>query len=172
MNNYRKKLVRAVNVSSLLLLLFLMACGSSSDQKNPKDQTAETSSPNEKFIIRASNSQFLSLTPNNTFVSNQVDPTKAAIFEKINLGNGKCALKAPNGKYVSADKSQRSLLYATKDSCGESETFEIIAVDESRTQIRSSAGKYVCADRTKGDTLVVNRDTAGNWETFDFQKQN
>ena len=162
--------MKSIVTAAVIGLVFFASCGS--DTKPETDQSQPAASQNEKFILKAPNSQFLAITPLGTLVPNQVDPTKATVFEKVDLGNGKCALKASNGKYVTDDRSKNSVLHVDREKNGEWETFEIIAVDPSHVQIKAASGMFVCSDASKGDTLIANRPTAGAWETFDLQKQN
>ncbi|MDF2437832.1 MAG: coagulation factor 5/8 type domain protein [Bacteroidota bacterium] len=159
-------------ISLIIVALFIMACGS--EKSNPDTQTSEQQAApvSEKFILKANNSQFVSLGENNMLVPNQTDPTKATVFEKIDLGNGRCSLKAANGKFVSADRSRNSVLYADKDVANEWETFEIVALDETHVHIKTTEPMFVTSDKGKGDILIGDRQTGRDWETFEMISQN
>jgi hypothetical protein len=157
--------------SAIVVLLFLMACGSDDNSGQTEPQAEAAKEPGMKFILKASNGNYVTIAPNFTMIANQPESGSADVFEKIDLGNGKSAIKAPNGKFVSDDRSQNSLLFANRDQNGEWETFEIINLDELSVNLKTSAGAFVSGDRSKGDTLYGNRPEAGEWEKFSLIKQ-
>jgi hypothetical protein len=158
--------------AGIIALLFLMACGSSdSNQTTFSQEPSKTEVKNEKFIIKASNSMYLSMSPDSLLFANQPDPTKAEIFEKVDLGNGKMGLKTAKGKFVSDNRSNESKIDVIRDQASGWEEFEIIALDQSSVNIRSSQGKYLCADQSKNNILIADREKPGAWETFVFEQK-
>lgn len=160
-------------LSAIFVSIILMSCGSG-DKQGQADKQAEGNQQAQagiKFILKASNSQYITINSDQVLVANEPITTKAEVFEKIDLGNGKCAIKTSNGKFVSADRSNFAKLTANRDNCGEWETFEIIAIDKASINIKTSEGKYVTSDRGKGDILMGDRPNAGDWETFVLEQQ-
>lgn len=156
-------------ISGAILILFLMACGSNTNQTTFAPEPAPavaTAGQGQKFLLKAANSMYVVIAPDSGLVASQPDPTKAEVFEKIDLGNGKSALKASNGKFVSDNRNKNSKVDAFRDKAQGWEEFEIIALNPTAVNIKTSAGKYVCADLGGGNVLIANRDKAGQWETF------
>lgn len=91
-------------------------------------------------------------------------------FELVDLGDGKVALRASNGKFVCADRSIGGLLVANRDTVGDWETFELLSFDGDRKVLRTTDGRYVAADLAlEGDRkgrLFADRTEAREWETF------
>jgi hypothetical protein len=153
--------------AAIIALFFLMSCGSS--EQKTEDQKQSETKQNLKFILRASTFKYVTIGADSILVANQSDPTKAEVFEKVDLENGKSAIRASNGKFVSDNRANQSKIDAFRDQASGWEEFEIIAVDQTKVNIKSSAGKFVSADQSKGDRLVADRDKAGAWETFDLE---
>jgi hypothetical protein len=156
--------------TAVIALLFIMGCGSS-EQKTDEQKQPEPPAQIEKFIVKASNMMYVSIASDSSLVASEADPTKATVFERVELDNGKIALKISNGKYVKSDRNKEGKLLANSDNAWEWETFELIAQDETTVSIKVSQGKFVCADRTKENTLIGNRDAAGEWERFIMEKK-
>jgi hypothetical protein len=151
-----------------IALFFLMACGSS-EQKQEPAQT-ETTAQSNKYIMKASNMMYVTIGSDQVLVANEPNPTKAETFEKMDLGNGKSALRASTGKYVSDDREKDGQLDVFREEAHEWETFEVIALDNTKVNIKSSRGKYVGADYDKLDgKLAASRDEAHDWEAFDLE---
>lgn len=155
-------------ITIILAAVFLMACNSS-EQKTT--ETTETTPTTEKFILKASNMQYIGFGANNCLLANEPDPTKAVVFEKISLGNGKYNLKASNGMFVCDDRGKNDSLLADKTNASDWEQFEIVAVDETKVNIKSSAGKFVTADLGSGGVLVSHHDKASDWELFTIEQK-
>jgi hypothetical protein len=149
---------------ALISLLFMMACGTAEQPKEGEQQPGSN-----KIILKAYNNMYVVLNGDSELVANEVDVTKAAIFEKIDQGNGKWALKSPTGRFVSDDKGRWNYLVANRTSVGGWEQFDIIEGADSKTNIKTSAGKIVSADGGNGFKLVGNRDNAGEWEAFTIE---
>jgi len=143
----------------VLLCVFLMACGAS-EQK----QAA-------KIVIKSFNNQYVSLNADQMLVADQPDVSKAETFEKIDLGNNKIALKATNGKFVCADQSKFSFLYADRDKNGEWETFEITVSENTKTYLKASNGQYISTDQSQKGSLVANRADSQDWEAFIIEQR-
>jgi hypothetical protein len=162
-------------ITARILILFLVtACGSGQEQDHiifapepvvPNAKLERMALP-EKFIIKASNNMYLSISSDSTLIANQPDPAKAEVFKKVDLENGKVAIKTSGGKFISDNRNSSSKLDAIRDQALGWETFEVIAADPQGVNVKSSGGKYICADQGKGNVLYANRDKAGAWETF------
>lgn len=138
-------------------------------------QARQTASPEmqdvQKFILKSSGGNYVSLMPDKSLAANQPDASKAEVFEKVELGGGQIALKTSGGFFVSDDRSKKSLLIADRKAAQGWEMFMIIGNDLLGLNIRSSAGKFVCADHGDGDKLIANKDKASTWETFEVIKK-
>ena len=95
-------------------------------------------------------------------------------IEMVDLGEGKIALKAANGKFVCDVRNNGSLLIANRDGVGEWETFSLDSLGDGKYAIKASSGKYVSVEHTLPDSisngLVANRDAVGDWEKFTLVK--
>ncbi|MGQ0826825.1 MAG: fascin domain-containing protein [Bacteroidota bacterium] len=140
----------------VLLSVFLIACGSQSK-------------PTAKIILKSFNNQYVSLNADQMLVANQINANKAEVFEKIDLGNNKIALKAANGKFVCADQSKYSFLYANRSAKGEWETFEINILDSTKLYLKASNGQYVSTDQSQEGALVASSENAKDWEVFTIE---
>lgn len=152
-------------------LLLMMACGSSDKSNQPDQQTQAAPAPNKKFILKAANSKYVAIGSDTTLIANEPIPTKAEVFEKVDMGNGKFALKASNGKFVCDDRTKKDRLYVNRPTAGEWESFEIIAVDQMSVNIKASTGKFVTNDQVNGDAIVADRDSPSSWETFVMEEK-
>jgi hypothetical protein len=153
-------------ICAVAVLFFLIACGSGDQTKQSPEKTVKAES--SKYIIKASNMQYLAVTSDTTLLANQPNPEKAEVFEKVDLGNGKSALRTLYGKYVS---DNNGLLKVNKNAAGESEMFEIVALDQLSATIKASSGKYVSCNPEPGSVVVVDRDKAGGWEIFTMEQK-
>ncbi len=77
------------------------------------------------------------------------------------------ALKAHNGKYVSADLNDGGKLIANRERLDEWESFELIEVGD-KIGMKAANGKYVSADLSDGGKLVANRERLDKWESFEL----
>jgi hypothetical protein len=125
----------------------------------------------KKMTLQASNNMYVVLDKDSALVANEPNASKAEIFERVRLGNGKCALKTSKGKFVSHDRVKENRLFGNRNNAYEWETFEIIRVDPTKINLKSSTGKMVCTDQAKGNVLIADRDYAGDWETFTVEKK-
>jgi hypothetical protein len=157
--------------ATIIALFFLTACGSSDQNKTEDEKQPEVAVPSQKFKLKASNMMYVVINTDSSLVANQPDPTKAEVFERVDKENGKCALKASNGKFVCANRARKDYMLANSDNNWEWETFEIIALDQTKINIKTSNGKFVSSDASLDHTLIANRDLAQSWETFDMEAQ-
>jgi major membrane immunogen (membrane-anchored lipoprotein) len=156
--------------AAILGIVFLAACGSSDTSKDQATDAAAVGA-SEKFSIKASNMQYLSVGANGVLIANQTDPTKAEVFEKISLGNGKYNLKVSNGKFVCDDRAKSDSVFADKTNASDWEQFEVINIDATKINIKSSTGKYLSADLGSGAFVAAKQDKASDWETFIIEKK-
>ncbi len=128
-----------------------------------------SSQPLSKFILKASNNQYVTISSDNhSLIANASDPSKAEVFELIAARNGN-AIKTAEGKFVCADFSNRTNLIAESNRISDWEYFKIIFVGQSEINLVSSSGMFVCADRILGDSIFANRKEAREWETFKLE---
>ena len=127
-----------------------------------------TTQPLTRFILKASNNQYLSMdTTNLMLTANQPDSTKAEIFQLIILRGGN-ALKASNGKFVCVDFGRSAMLFAESDRASGWEILQLISAGPTKINLISATGTYVSADQFKGNIIIADRDKALEWETFEF----
>ncbi|HXU26875.1 MAG TPA: hypothetical protein VN698_06550 [Bacteroidia bacterium] len=146
---------------AIISLLFMIACSSGSGE-----QSTEAEKPvSNKMILKAYNDKYVVMSGDSALVANETDAAKAEVFEKIDQGNGKWALKTSAGKFVSDDAGK---LFANRAAVGAWEEFEIIPASdtEAKINLKSHTGKLVCVDGGMNDVLFASRDQAGAWETL------
>ena|ERR1700740_1432191 len=149
---------------ALLPLLFMMACGTAEQSKE-----AEKVESN-KIILKGYNDKYVTIVGDTALVASQPDAAKAEVFEKIDQGNGKWALKTSGDKFITDDGGK---LVANRTAVGAWEEFEIIPLGNNNSQInlKSYTGKIVCVDGGMGDRLFSNRDQASTWETITVESK-
>ena len=148
---------------ALISLLFMMACGTSEQAKEA--EKAEST----KIILKAYNNMYVAVYGDTAVAANQSDEAKAEIFEKIDQGNGKWALKTSTGKFLTDEAGKDHLVLATKTQIGATEQFEIVPTDannDSQIFLKANTGKTISTDLYLGNKLIANRDAASTWETF------
>ncbi|HEX8515130.1 MAG TPA: hypothetical protein VF868_02945 [Bacteroidia bacterium] len=149
--------------------LVLSSCGSSERQADEQKDSVSSIHSDSKFIIKASNMMYLTINPDSSLVANQPDPTKAEVFQRVDLGNGKVAIKASTGRFLSNNLSKNSTVDVIREKPSGWEEFEVIALDPISVNIRSFDGKYVSADIGSDGKVTANRDAASTWETFSLE---
>jgi hypothetical protein len=152
-----------------IALLTLMACGSDTSKQEEQTATAE-SAPGTKFILKASNNQYVTMNGGMTLNANEASAAKAEVFEKIDIGNGHYNIKASNGKFICDDRSKNDSVYANRDTPGDWETFEMISTDQTSVRIKAVSGKFISNDPEKGYVLIANKDNADTQETFKIEE--
>jgi hypothetical protein len=146
---------------ALISLLFMMACGTSEQAKEEKPES-------NKMILKAYNNMYVVVCGDTAVAAIQSDAAKAEVFEKIDQGNGKWALKTSTGKFLTDEAGKDHLLLATKTQVGATEQFEIVEANNSDSQIflKANTGKTISTDLYIGNKLIANRDNSSTWETF------
>jgi len=157
--------------AAVIALLFLMACGSDQPKQEEQNTTAETQPSGNKFILKAANMMYIAVQPDSTLKASQPDPTKADVFERVDLGDGKTALKTANGRYVTDNRAGSSELRGFCEHASDWEQFEIIALDQAKVNIKASSGKYVSADLGKDGIINASSEHASDWEAFTLEAQ-
>jgi hypothetical protein len=156
-------------ISSLVIVLFfVIGCGSS-DQKQAESPNVANTLPAVKFSLKASNMMYVAIQADSTLKANQADPTKAEVFEKVEMDNSKCALLGSNGKYVIDNRNKGDTVFVNSNNKWEWETFEIIMLDPTRANIRTSTGKFVSSDPGFDGILTAKTVNASDWETFTLE---
>lgn len=166
-----------------LLTIALVACSGNgtdtpetgADQPAPAAQQLPSS-----FALKAANNAYVSSNAGleddraGILIADRPEAGAWEIFELLDLGGGKVAFRAANGKFVSADRSIGGLLVANRDTVGEWETFELLSFDGDRKVLRTTDGRYVTADLgLEGDLkgrLFADRSEAREWETFTLEE--
>jgi PKD repeat protein len=91
--------------------------------------------------------------------------TNLSVFECVDLGKMKYALKASNGCYLTVCNDVNNTLYATSTEINDDEIFEMILVD-TKICLKASNGKYVSAVNGGGSQLTANKNIISDWEKF------
>lgn len=88
--------------------------------------------------------------------------------------SGTIALKAANGKFITADQADGiphwGALMANRDSIGAWERFEVQPRTGGRYALRASNARYVSGEREGLFQAVADRDSIGEWELFELQE--
>jgi hypothetical protein len=148
---------------AFISLLFLMACGSGEQSKD-----GETSGSN-KMILKAYNNMYVVVYGDTAVTADQPDATKAEVFEKIDQGNGKWALRTSTGKFLTDEAAKDHFVLGSKNQVGDTEQFEIVMADinnPSQIYLKAATGKIISTDLYQRNKLIANRDNASTWETF------
>jgi hypothetical protein len=166
-----------------LLTIALIACTGNgtgtpktgADQPAPAAQQLPTS-----IALKAANNAYVSSNAGleddraGILIADRPEAGEWETFELVDLGGGKVALRASNGKFVCADRSIGGLLVANRDTVGDWETFELLSFDGDRKVLRATDGRYVTADLgLEGDLkgrLFADRPDPREWETFRFEE--
>jgi hypothetical protein len=161
--------------TSALLLALLSGCGDVPPAKQQQQSASVTSLP-DSIRLRASNGMYVSADLGATgeqlgvLIANRPEPGAWETFAVEDLGEGKMALRAANGRVVCADRAKGGRLQANRDQIGDWETFELLSFNDQNKVLRTMDGFYVCADQSlegaANATLTADRKEAGEWETF------
>lgn len=148
---------------ALLALLFMMSCGSGEQGKEEKPES-------NKMVLKAYNNMYVVVYGDTAVIADQPDVAKAEVFEKIDQGNGKWAIKTSKGKFLTDEAGKDHFVLAAKNQVeGANEQFDIVPAvdgDESQFYLKASTGKAISTDLYLGNKLIANRDNASTWETF------
>lgn len=119
----------------------------------------------KRFILKTSENKFLSINKDSVVAANATEKSDAEIFEAIEMGNGKIALKTIKGKFVCADRNQRNEIVANRNSAFEWETFEVKIVNNNKIILKSSNGSFVGLPDNKTNIISANSQKG---ELFEF----
>lgn len=130
-------------------------CGSTAAVTIPATET--TVLPiNGTIVLRGDNTRYVSLLSDSKLAVNQNSKSDAVSITVISAGNGKVALQASNGKYVTIDASSVGRVSATKNSIGATEKFTVEELASGGFSIKASNGKYIQAAYSSGGVLLAN----------------
>ncbi|MCE3277840.1 MAG: Fascin domain [Bacteroidetes bacterium] len=124
--------------------------------------------PIKKFIIKAANNQYVSVDSQTNLLTANKSISEAEVFELTATMNG-TALKASNGKFVSADLAGNGNLAAKSDNANGWEIFQIIEHDGKKISLRTTNDKFVSANLSDNAVMTANRDKASDWEIFQLE---
>jgi hypothetical protein len=139
--------------------------------KRKKEMADTTLNELHKFILKADDGKYITLTSDLHLIDDQTDESKAEVFERIDLGNGQIAIKASNGQFVCDERNEKTGLIANRKVPQNWETFRITGNELNRINIKSSAGMYVSVDHSSNNILIANKSQASSWETFEVIKK-
>ncbi|MCU0318928.1 MAG: hypothetical protein MUE88_02460 [Flavobacteriales bacterium] len=169
---------RVFLASALFTVLFWTSSCSTSGTQEPgtTDSTTTVTALPDSIHLKATNGLFVCADLGaagdefGVLIANRVEASLWETFALKDLGAGKVALVAANGKYVCADRSVGGRLKADRDVAGDWETFELMDLPDGAKGLRTTEGLFVCAELgIEGNgqgTLYANRQEAGEWETF------
>jgi hypothetical protein len=162
------------------LVLALAACSSELPPGQPPTNDEATSGASEPqlglFALKASNGSYVScsMTPDSsgliTLQANRPTVGPNEVFNGWYGEDGRFGIKAPNGRFIAADRNNGGVLVADRDYVGDWETFELVDVGAGLFALKNSNGQFVCAHyELPGDRsslLVADRAEANEWERF------
>lgn len=111
---------------------------------------------NGTIVLRGDNTRYVSLLSDSKLAVNQNSKSDAVSITVLSAGNGKVALQASNGKYVTIDASSVGRVSATKNSIGATEKFTVEELASGGFSIKASNGKYIQAAYSSGGVLLAN----------------
>ena len=83
---------------------------------------------------------------------------------------GAFGIKAPNGKFITTDRTREGTLVADREFVAEWEQFELVDAGNGLFALKGTNGKYVCAHYdlpgAHGSQLIADRPDAHEWELF------
>src|SRR5690349_9217669 len=168
-----KKSKFAVRAAIIIILAISMALGGMvAVQARPA-----TAAPLGQLIWLRANANNLYVSAdqnlaNVQLIANRTTPGGTGSWEQftvVDAGGGLIALRASNGRYVSADTNIAAYapLVANRTTFSTWEKFTWTDVGAGQVTLRASTnGRYVSADLNRSANLVADRTTAGGWETF------
>ena len=92
----------------------------------------------KKFILKANDESYVTTKKTDTTLILSKSIEEATLFQAIDLGAGKIALKTETGNYVCADRSHGNLLFANRKNAYEWETFELRKFGQDKISLKSS----------------------------------
>lgn len=118
-------------------------------------------------VIRPANGQFLSVASGN-LRADAGNIWTNEVFQVVNLGGGKVALRGGNGRFVTAEAGGSANVTCNRTQIGVWETFTVVGLGSNRIALKSSDGTYLCAEDGGGRKVDSMRYARGPWETFTF----
>jgi len=116
-----------------------------------------------KFGFKTHHNKFLSVQPDGYFSADKTFVGDWEMFdvEMIDMEEGNVSIVGAHGHYITADPEGR--VYATRDKCGKSETFEKVVVSPTQVAFKSANGKWLSADP---DGRIGTQEKRGKSEIF------
>lgn len=163
---------------TLLTIAFVACTGNGTGTPNSgiEQRAPDARQLPKRIALKAANNTYVSSNAGlederaGILIADRPEAGEWETFELVDLGGGKVAFRAANGKFVSSDRSIGGLLVANRDTVGDWETFELLSFDGARKVLRTTDGRYVTADLgLEGDLkgrLFADRPEAREWETF------
>jgi hypothetical protein len=124
----------------------------------------------ETVKIKGANGKYLSVDNANNYllVANSDSAGTAGIFTLIYLNNGRCALKAWNGRYIFSHDS--GFERAEMDIVSDNEVFHYIALGENKFALNAVNGCYLQIDHVEPYYLIAKSESVSKAETFELEK--
>lgn len=160
--NYKKILIYLIPL--LLIVLGL------SFVPSPPDQVSETPRNGKTIMLKASNNKYLCVEIDSLVYANRESGSVWETFILIDLGNGRCAIKAHTGLYLCAEMDKKQEITASRKSIGSWETFTIEEITDNLFTFKGVNNKYLSVD--KGSTKIFSiSDSIGVDEKFRIEEK-
>lgn len=160
--------------------VLLASCGGElppgSEPRSTPTSTENTPPRLGLFALRASNGNYISctMTPDSAghvglYASRPtIGPNE--VFTAWYSDDGRLGIKAPNGKFVTADRNNGGKLVADRDYVGEWESFELVQASPGLISLRNTNGRFVCPHYelpgARANQLSADKGEAFDWERF------
>lgn len=125
--------------------------------------------PSDRIHFKGTNFKIIGFdTESSELRSDYYDMGELQTFRFQMLGNGKVAIIAANGKYISADHSKGDVLLANRDQAQAWETFDLVYLDNNTLALKSDNGKYVSIGTEEPYRLTATSAAVSYPETLHF----
>ena len=124
----------------------------------------------EACSIRSENGKYLvtgTKSGNNALVARNETIGADEIFNLVNLGVDKIALKGANGKYVCAEGGGGREVTVSRDKIGEWEIFQLVKLGGEQVAIKAANGKFLSA---KNGNVLANSESIEKDEVFTMKR--
>jgi len=115
-----------------------------------------------KFAFKTAHGKYLSVQVDGYFSADKTFIGDGELFDiELEMEDSTVSILGAHGHYVSANTEGK--VFATRDKCGKSETFERIVLSSTQVVFKSAHGRYLGAEP---DGRMITQDKRGKCETF------
>ncbi len=153
----------------LSALLVLASCGPAEFRDGPGggpgndiDDTSQIDAAlttGQRLSLKSADGQLLTLNAENIVRATADSATAKAIFTINKIADGRVAIRASNGKYVSAENGGGTYLIANRTEALGWETFSVVHYPGWKISLRSNRGGYVVAVSGGGGAVLATSST-------------